>query len=82
MHPCRTPLQIGNVSVVDPFRLNTAVWSICSDCNNATMCSGNPSSRIISKMCTSPQNVFWFCECFSVLVVYRTLSGFESSCFQ
>ena len=25
MHPCRTPLPIGNVSVVDPFHLITAV---------------------------------------------------------
>ena len=33
MHPCRTPLPIGNVSVVDR--------SISySDCNSASVCSG------------------------------------------
>ena len=43
-----TPLPIGNVSVLDPFHLITAVWSIYSDSNNATMCSGKPSLSIIS----------------------------------
>ena len=53
MHPCRTPLPIGNVSVVDPCHLITAVWSIYSDCNSPTMCSGSKKPNRINIICLS-----------------------------